>query len=53
MMTGDAIGIFSGGQFTGGSASAGLIDLENSQLTTGPAPLRSVLNVSGVGGADG
>ena len=38
MMTGDAIGIFSGGQFTGGSASAGLIDLENSQLHYGASP---------------
>ena len=46
---GSAIGIFSGGQFTGGSASAALIDLDNAQLTGA----RSVLEVDGVGGATG
>ena len=50
-MTGDALGISDGGQFTGGSASAALIDLDNAQLTTGPS-FGSVLQVGGFG-ADG
>ena len=50
-MTGDALGISDGGQFTGGSASAALIELDNAQLTTGPS-FGSVLQVGGFG-ADG
>ena len=36
----DVISIFSGGQFTGGSASAALIDLDNAQLTGAGSVLR-------------
>ena len=50
-MSGDALSISDGGQFTGGSASAALIDLDNAQLTTGPS-FGSVLQVGGFG-ADG
>ena len=49
---GDAIGIFSGGQFTGGSASAALIDLDNAQLTTTGFLFGNVLQVGRLG-ADG
>ena len=35
-----AIGISNGGQFTGGSASAALIDLDNAQLTGASSVLR-------------
>ena len=52
-ITGDAIGIFNGGQLTGGGAATALIDLDNSHLTAGPAAGRHVLQVDGFGGGDG
>ena len=47
---GSAIGVFNGGQFTGGSASAALIGLDNSAALSGAG---SVLRADGVGGATG
>ena len=49
---GDAIGIFSGGQFTGGSTSAALIDLDGAHLTTTGFLFGNVLQVGRLG-ADG
>jgi hypothetical protein len=51
-MTGDAIGVFDGGQLTAGSATVALIDLDSSRLVAGGNSLGDILNVDRVGGAN-